>query len=234
MLADVRGDGLPVNGLEDLLHRGGVHQEAARELVDGDAAGEVCGQRLVDATDGLKLLGAAPVRALERVRVERRQVRGGGDVLALLGAGDLHGALDHAVQQLRLFALRSLVVDLLAVAAADDQSALTQLAQVMRERGRAHAHHGREVDHALLAVAQKPEEPHAVCVGELAKDQRDGLKILGPAEVLLQFMQMRGVLVPMGKLKRFHISAPFPVVLCVESPVWQDFSPVRQRTRRSP
>ena len=225
MLADVRGDGLPVNGLEDLLHRGGVHQEAARELVDGDAAGEVCGQRLVDATDGLKLLGAAPVRALERVRVERRQVRGGGDVLALLGAGDLHGALDHAVQQLRLFALRSLVVDLLAVAAADDQSALTQLA---------HAHHGREVDHALLAVAQKPEEPHAVCVGELAKDQRDGLKILGPAEVLLQFMQMRGVLVPMGKLKRFHISAPFPVVLCVESPVWQDFSPVRQRTRRSP
>ena len=159
-----------------------------------------------------KLLGAAPVRALERVRVERRQVRGGGDVLALLGAGDLHGALDHAVQQLRLFALRSLVVDLLAVAAADDQSALTQLAQVMRERGRAHAHHGREVDHALLAVAQKPEEPHAVCVGELAKDQRDGLKILGPAEVLLQFMQMRGVLVLMGKLKRFHISAPFPVV----------------------
>ena len=166
----------------------------------------------MDAADGLKLLGAAPVRALERVRVERRQVRGGGDVLAFLGAGDLHGALDHAVQQLRLFALRSLVVDLLAVAAADDQSALTQLAQVMRERGRAHAHHGREVDHALLAVAQKPEKPHAVCVGELAKDQRDGLKILGPAEVLLQFMQMRGVLVLMGKLKRLHISAPFPVV----------------------
>ena len=105
VLADVRGDGLPVNGLEDLLHRGGVHQEAARELVDGDAAGEVCGQRLVDAADGLKLLGAAPVRALERVRVERRQVRGGGDVLAFLGAGDLHGALDHAVQQLRLLAL---------------------------------------------------------------------------------------------------------------------------------
>ena len=89
--------------------------------------------------------------------------------------------------KLRLLAVRRAVVDLLPHAARDEKSALTQLPQMVRHRGRAHADHRGEVDDALLAVAQQPENAHAAAVGELLEHVRHGLEA---ADRLHRFLQL--------------------------------------------
>ena len=54
--------------------------------------------------------------------------------------------------------------------------------------GRAgHIHHGGDVHHALLAVAQQPENAHAAAVGELLEHVRHGLEA---ADRLHRFLQL--------------------------------------------
>src|SRR5699024_4871106 len=75
--------------------------------------------------------------------------------------------LDGAVEKLGLFGLGGPVVDLLAAAAADDQPAALELAQMVRHGGAAHADYRRDIDDALLTVAQQPEDSGAAGVAEL-------------------------------------------------------------------
>lgn len=71
-----------------------------------------------------------------------------------------------------------LVIDLLALPAADDQPAVFELAQVVGDGRAAHPHDGGEVDDALLTVAQQPEDAHAAAVAQQLKQVGDDLKVL--------------------------------------------------------
>ena len=101
----------------------------------------------------------------------------------LLRAGNLHDTLDHLMQKPCLRGVGSAVVDLLALAARDDQPACFQRAQMMRDGRAGHVHHCRDIDHARLAVAQQPENPHARRISQLAEYVRNCLKFFR----LLQF-----------------------------------------------
>ena len=46
-----------------------------------------------------------------------------------------------------------------------------------------HLHHSGDVDDALLAVTQQPEDPHARGVAHLLEDIRDDLKIVRLSEL---------------------------------------------------
>ena len=67
--------------------------------------------------------------------------------------GDGQGLLNGLMQQTALLGVRRLIVDLLAVPAADYQRAGLQLAEVMGDGGTGHLHHGGDVYDAFLAVA---------------------------------------------------------------------------------
>ncbi len=161
--------------------------------------------------DGLELLGGAA--GLVQLGVERGQMRrAGGGLTLLLGTRNFHRALDHAVQQLRLLAAGRAVVDLLAHAARDDEPAFAQLAQMVRRRGRAHADHGGEIDDALLAVAQQPEDAHAAAVGQLLENIRHRLKAAGGFHRFVQLLHGLRVPVLMRQMQFLHCTfLPFPL-----------------------
>src|SRR5699024_4492598 len=92
--------------------------------------------------------------------------------------GDGGHLFDHRVQQLCLLGLSCPVIDLLALAAADDEPAVLKLTQMVRNRRAAHAHHGGDVDYTFFAVAQKPEDLDAPSVAQLLENLRDRLKLL--------------------------------------------------------
>ena len=213
VLPDVGGEGVAVDGAEELLERRGVHQEPAGQLLDGDAPVELLGEQVVDTVDRLDLVGGIALDPLVRVAVRLQQVRGVGDGVVLLRAGDLHRALDHLVQEPTLFGRRGPVEDLPPGAAADDQAALLELPQVVGDGGGARAGHGPEVERALLTVAQQPEDPQPVAVRELLEQRRDDLEIGRAVEVALQHVGLGTVLVMVGELLRHggHILslAPF-------------------------
>ena len=104
MLFHVCGDRLAVDLLEAALERRRVHQILPRQLLNGDALGEIGRQLVVDMADDLLL----------RVLI----------VDGLFRAGDLHDLLDDLVQELDLHGVARLVIDLLAAPAAFDQPAL--------------------------------------------------------------------------------------------------------------
>ena len=104
VLFHVRGDRLAVDLLEAALERRRVHQILPRQLLNGDALGEIGRQLVVDMADDLLL----------RVLI----------VDSLFRAGDLHDLLDDLVQELDLHGVARLIIDLLAAPAAFDQPAL--------------------------------------------------------------------------------------------------------------
>ena len=91
-------------------------------------------------------------------------------------AGDLHQLLDHVVQELSFPCVSGPVVYLLAFPAAGDESAGLQLPQMVGYGRAAHIHEGGEVDHALFAVAQKPEDADAAAVAQLLENIRHRLE----------------------------------------------------------
>ena len=62
------------------------------------------------------------------------------------------------------------VIDLLAVAAGGQQAAVPEDAEVVGDGRAGHIHHGGDVHHALLAVAQQPENADAVGVAQLPEN----------------------------------------------------------------
>lgn len=230
----MRGKGRAVNGLEERLHRRWIHQKAARELVDRGAACKILREIIVHGADGRKLFRCGT--ALVHFGIERGKVRRAGRGAALLfRTRDLHRTLDHAVQQLRLLRLRGAVIDLFAHAARNKKSALAQLAQVVRHGGRAHAHRRREVDDALLAVAQQPENAHAAAVGEKLEDVGHGLKAARRFHRFLQ-PEHRAVAVVVGQMGFAHRVFRLSFSLAARSfyPVWKFVSPKRKRRALAP
>ena len=77
------------------------------------------------------------------------------------------------MQQTDLPGVGGAVIDLLAVAAADQQTALRQRAQMVRDGRAGHLQHRRQIDDAFLLVAEQPEDAHARRVAELLEDLGD-------------------------------------------------------------
>ena len=95
------------------------------------------------------------------------------DLLCLgapLGTGHVHDLFDKLVQQPGLGGIGGVVIDLLAVPPGHQQSAVPQGAQVVGHGGAGHIQHGGDVHHALLAVAQQPENADAVGVAQLPEN----------------------------------------------------------------
>ena len=86
-------------------------------------------------------------------------------------AADPHELLDEGVER-RHARLRHVgaVEDLFPLAAAFDEAAHLQNLQVMRDRGARHSHQSRDVDDALFAVAEKPEDFEAPRVAQKLED----------------------------------------------------------------
>ena len=189
---------------------------------------QILRQQVVDLMDSAALLGRQAGSVLPGVGVQRRQMRRVRHRL-LPGAGDLHRPLDDLMQQARHLRVRRPVVDLLADAAADDKAAVLQLAQMVGGGGAAHAHHGRQVHHAFLTVAQQPEDPHPAGVGQQAAQSCHRLKALRLLHAMLQAGQLLVVSVPVRQFHMIHSAhAPFQ-----KSPVRQFFSPERQEWGKS-
>ena len=108
------GDGLAIDLLEDALERGGVHQILARKLLNRHALGKIGRQLVVDVPDdGL----------LRRLKID-----------GALRTRDLHHLLHDLVQHPDLGGVSGLIIDLLAVSPADEQTALRQRAEMVRHR----------------------------------------------------------------------------------------------------
>ena len=150
-------DGRAVNALEGAFQRRCIHQKLARQRLDRDALGKMLREIGVHAADDLLLRGLK--------------------VHGLLRAGDLHDALDDLVQQTALLRVCRAVVDLLAVAAADEQAALRQGAQMVRHGRAGHLQHGGQIDDAGLLMAEQPENAHARALLRLPEEE-DRLAVL--------------------------------------------------------
>ena len=89
---------------------------------------------------------------------------------APLGTGHVHDLLDHLVEQPGLGGVGGVVVHLLAVPPRDQQSAVPKCPQVVGHGGAGHIHHGGDVHHALLTVAQQPEDADAAGIAQLPEN----------------------------------------------------------------
>ena len=113
MLLHVCSDGFAIDLFEYGLERGGVHQIFFCQLLNGDPLGQVLRQIVVDAADDL--------------------LRGGLQINGGLRSGYLHDLLDNHMQQADLRGVRGCVIDLLTAAPADEQTALYQRTQMVRD-----------------------------------------------------------------------------------------------------
>ena len=126
--------------------------------------------------------------------------------------GDLHDALDDLVQQTALLRVCRAVVDLLAVAAADEQAALRQGAQMVRHGRAGHLQHGGQIDDACLLMAEQPENAHARRVAELLEHLGCSRKMRHLHDLLMQACRLRRRSVVVWKLKFCHSLSPFSVL----------------------
>ena len=158
-----------------------------------------------------------------------------GLALAAARAGYLHDALGDLMQQLRLYRIGGLIINLAPVAAAGDKPRLAKLPQVVRHRRARHIHQRRNIRHALLAVAQQPEDPHAAAVGEELEDIGHGLKAADRLHRSLQ-PEHRAAAVVVGQMILAHRVFRLSFSRAVRSfyPVWKFVSPERKRRALAP
>jgi len=156
VLFDMGSERIAVNGFEDRLESGGVHVKLSGEGFDGDLLVEMLEQIFMNLMDEINLIGAAV-----------------GQENGLLGAGDAHGLLDHMMKQLDDLAVAGAVEDLLPLTAADDEAAVAQGAEMVRDRGAGHVQHGGDVDDTFLTVAEHPENTETGGITELGEEFRD-------------------------------------------------------------
>ena len=169
-------------------------------------AGKVVGDLLVPPAANVQ-----PENLPDDLRLLRRYVRR--SLLpgaALLGAGDLHDPLHHLVEEAAALCVRRPVVDLLAHPAADHKAAVFQGPEVVGQGGAGHIHQGGQVDHALLAVAQQPEQAQAGGVVQLLEQVRHRLEVLDPAELPLQREGVPPLAVAVGQADLVHGARSLP------------------------
>ena len=97
------------------------------------------------------------------------------------------GLLDHSMKELRFHRVGGAVIDLLPLAAGDDQPRRAEGAQVVRQRGRGHLHTFGKLNHAFFAVAEDEKQAHARRVAQVFEKLRRRLKRRG---ILRRGMQM--------------------------------------------
>ena len=124
-----------------------------------------------------------------------------------VGAADLNDFFDDAVQKPGFFGVCRAVVNFFAGAAAGNQSGGPELAQVVGDGGAAHLDESGEVDDALFAVAENPENADPVAVVEQAEDFRGGLKVGGVRDALR--MGLEGLAVIVRKCRCHGKCPPF-------------------------
>jgi len=117
-------------------------------------------------------------------------------------AGNFQHLLNEPVEQVGLHITGGLVVYLLALPAADNQPCTAQLAQMVGYGGTAHIHHGREIDDALLTVAEDPEQLDPAAVAQLAQQFGHLLEVTGSRAVFHNLVG--GLAMVMGQFIVFH------------------------------
>ena len=118
------------------------------------------------------------------------------------GAGQGHETFDLVVEELGLPGVGAAVIDLLALPTADDQAGGLQQLQMVGEGGAAHLHHGCQVNDALLAVAEDPEQAQPVSVGELMIKVSQSFKGSYLRQLLQQAVAVLAMMV--RQLNRIH------------------------------
>ena len=81
------------------------------------------------------------------------------------------------MQKLTLDGIGGAIIDFLSFTAGDDQTGVTQRAQMMRNSGCGHTHHGRQIDDAVLVMTEQPKQAHAGRVTELLEYICDELEM---------------------------------------------------------
>jgi hypothetical protein len=102
-----------------------------------------------------------------------------------------------------------LVIDLLALPAADDEPGGPQDLQMVGHGRTAHLHQRRQIDDALLAVAQQPEDLQPAGVIQLFEHVRNGGKFLRSGHFFLSTLKHPAMI--MGQAAIAHSPGP---------PVW--------------
>ena len=116
------------------------------------------------------------------------------------------------MQELDLHGVARPVIDLLAAAAAADQSALRQRTQMVRDCGARHVEQRRDIDDALLPVAEQPEDAHPGRVAQLLENVAYRAEVLHIFQLPVQLLRVsvRAVVVRKGKLRHSsHLLYPF-------------------------
>ena len=133
----------------------------------------------------------------------------------LFWAGDFHNILNGFVQGPGLDGIGRAVVDLLPLPAADDQAAGAELVQVVGNRRAGHIHQGGQVDHALLAMAQQPENLQTAGIVQLPEDVSSQGKGLRPGHFFNPVLKYPAVV--MGQAAVVHgihsLSALLPSII---------------------
>ena len=114
----------------------------------------------------------------------------------------LQQLLDEPVEEPGLGRIGGLIVDLLALPAADYQPGGAQLTQVVGDGRTAHIHHGGEIYDTFLTVAQQPEELYPAAVVQLA--QQLGYQLKCRARGAAGRHLLGGMPVVVGQLVLFH------------------------------
>jgi len=91
-------------------------------------------------------------------------------------AGNLHDLFDHQVEELALRRISGPVIDFLTIPAADDQSTVSQRAQVVGNGRTGHFQHSGDINDTLFAVAQEPENAYSGGVTQLLENLRNRLE----------------------------------------------------------
>lgn len=101
---------------------------------------------------------------------------------------DVEEIFNHMVQKAGFPAFRCLVVYLFLFSSRSDESAETELSQVMRDSRTAHSHQRGNVEHAFLSVTENIEKFHPHRIAELLQHLRYFLKILTGGKAVFFFI----------------------------------------------
>ena len=125
------------------------------------------------------------------------------------GAGDGHQSLKGIVEDLCGRNIGGRVVNLLAISAADDQTGIFQLLQVMGDGRTGHPHHHGKIGDTFFAVAQYPKQPQTAAVAELFEDIRKVLKFFDLRQGVKQ--RLNGLTVIVGQMGMGHCFLSFTI-----------------------
>ena len=91
-------------------------------------------------------------------------------VVCILRTAGLQDAVDKMMEQYRVRGISQGIVDFLALPPGLQETCVPEAPEVMGHRRGAHAGGSADIENALLAVAEQPENADSVCISETLKD----------------------------------------------------------------